>query len=311
MDALAGFLDGPRARGAFLLRASFRPPWSIRVQDESPLAVVAVAEGRLWILTDDEQIEIAAGDVAVLRGPDPYTIADDPTTAAQVIVHPGQRCTTIDGASVAEAMALGVRTWGNSAEGSAVMLVGAYERSGEISQRLLDALPPVVVMRQDDWACPVIPLLADEIGRDEPGQEVVLDRLLDLLLISVLRAWFARPDAPTPGWYRAQSDPVVGQAMRMLCTNPARPWTVASLAAAVGVSRAALARRFTELVGEPPMTFLTEWRLGLAADLLSDPDASVGSVAREVGYGTPFAFSAAFKRVRGVSPQAHRLAATG
>ena len=94
--------------------------------------------------------------------------------------------------------------------------------------------------------------------------------------------------------------------MRMRCTNPAHPRTVASVAAAVGVSRAALARRFHELVWEPPMTFLTSWRLALAADLLCDPDASVGSVAREVGYATPFAFSAAFKRVRGVSPQAHR-----
>jgi len=95
----------------------------------------------------------------------------------------------------------------------------------------------------------------------------------------------------------------------MLHHNPAEPWTVATLAAATGVSRAALARRFTELVGEPPMTFLTGWRLALAADLLREPDATVGAVARQVGYGSPFALSAAFKRVRGISPQQHRIAA--
>jgi len=312
MDALAGFLDGPRARGAFLLRAIMQPPWAVRILDEAPLAVLAVAEGDTWIVPDDgASIALHAGDVAVLRGPEHYRIADDPTTRPQAVIHPGQRCTTVDGAELAEAMALGVRTWGNSAAGSAVLLIGAYERSGEISQRLLDALPPIVVVRHDEWSSPLIPMLADEIVRDEPGQEVVLDRLLDLLLISVLRTWFGRAEARTPDWYRAQSDPVVGRAMRMLCSNPAHPWTVASLATATGVSRAALARRFHELVGEPPMTFLTSWRLALAADLLCDPDASVGSVARQVGYGTPFAFSAAFKRVRGVSPQAHRLAATG
>jgi AraC-like DNA-binding protein len=144
--------------------------------------------------------------------------------------------------------------------------------------------------------------------KDEPGQEVVLDRLLDLLLIAVLRAWFSRPEAEAPAWYRANSDPIVGRALRMLQNNPEHPWTVASLAAETGVSRAALARRFTDLVGEPPMTFLTGWRIALAADLLREPDATIGAVAQQVGYGSAFALSTAFKRVRGVSPKQHRQA---
>jgi AraC-like DNA-binding protein len=139
-----------------------------------------------------------------------------------------------------------------------------------------------------------------------PGQEAVLDRLLDLLLIAVLRAWFARPDADAPGWYRAAGDPVVGYALRLMHHNPAHPWTVAELAHETSVSRAALARRFHELVGEPPMAFLTNWRIALAADLLLEPGATIGSVAHEVGYGSSFALSTAFKRLRGVSPQQHR-----
>jgi AraC-like DNA-binding protein len=89
-----------------------------------------------------------------------------------------------------------------------------------------------------------------------------------------------------------------------------RPWTVATLAAETGVSRASLARLFTELVGEPPMTYLTGWRLALAADLLREPDATLGTVARRVGYGSAFALSTAFKRVRGISPRDHRRFAT-
>ena len=90
--------------------------------------------------------------------------------------------------------------------------------------------------------------------------------------------------------------------------KPAHPWTLESLAAESGASRASLARRFQELVGEAPMTFLKNWRMALAADLLCQPDESVSSVAEKVGYATPFAFSAAFKRVRGISPQEHRMA---
>jgi AraC-like DNA-binding protein len=310
MDAIAGLLDGPRARDAFLLRSSMDPPWCLRIQDEAPLTVVAMIRGEAWIIHDDaEPLSLRAGDVAIVRGPDPYTVADDPDTPIQAIIHPGQRCTTVDGEDLAEQWNLGVRTWGNTQDGASVMLTGTYQLSGEVSQRLLRALPTVIVLREGEWDCPVVPLLADEIVKDEPGQEAVLDRLLDLLLIAVLRAWFARPDAGAPDWYRAHSDPIVGHALRLLHHNPAHQWTVAELAHEVGASRAALARRFHELVGEPPMTFLTGWRIALAADLLREPGATIASVAEQVGYGSPFALSTAFKRVRGMSPKAHRAAA--
>jgi len=309
MDAVAGLLDGPRARGAFLLRSSMDPPWSLRIQDEAPLTLLAMVRGDAAIVQESGEVTtLRPGDVAIIRGPDPYTVADDPATPLQAIIQPGQRCTTPDGVEVAQMMDLGVRTWGNSPDGATVMLTGTYHLHGEVSGRLLRALPTLLVLRDEDWSSPVIPLLAAEIVKDEPGQEAVLDRLLDLLLIAVLRAWFARPEAGAPGWYRAYGDPVVGPALRMLHHNPEHPWTIAKLADAVGISRAALARRFNELVGEPPMTFLTGWRIALAADLLLEPGATIGSVAHQVGYGSPFALSTAFKRVRGVSPREHRAA---
>jgi AraC-like DNA-binding protein len=310
MDAIAGLLDGPRAHEAFVLRAVMDPPWSMRIRDEAPLTVAAMVHGSAWVVPDDAEPEpLSAGDVAIFRGPDHYTVADDPATPPDIVIHPGQRCETPDGRPLVDTMALGVRTWGNAADGETVMLVGTYELDGEVSRRLLRALPTLLVLRDGEWDCPVIPLLAAEIVKDEPGQEAVLDRLLDLLVIAVLRAWFARPDAATPAWYRAHGDPVVGRALRVLHNNPAHPWTVARLADEAGVSRATLARRFRELVGEPPMSFLTTWRIALAADLLREPGATIGSVAHQVGYGSPFALSTAFKRLRGVSPQQHRLAA--
>jgi AraC-like DNA-binding protein len=310
MDAVAGLLDGPRARGAFLLRSLLDPPWSMRIEDGAPLCLIAVTRGEAWLLPEDgETRRLSTGDVAVIRGPDPYTLADDPATAPQVVILPGGQCVTPDGQEVPLMSWMGVRSWGNSPVGSTVMLSGTYELEGEVSRRLLGALPPLLVLAADAWQSPLVELLAEEIVKDDPGQEAVLDRLLDLLLIAVLRAWFARPDGEAPAWYRAYSDPVVGRALRLIHNDPAHPWTVAELAAEAGVSRAALARRFTELVGEPPMTFLTDWRLSLAADLLLEPEATVGSVAYQVGYRSPFALSTAFKRVRGISPQQHRLAA--
>ena len=114
----------------------------MRIQDEAPLTIVAVVEGSAWLGFDGEPATVLdAGDVAIVRGPAPYTVADDPGTAPQVVIHPGQRCTTPDGESLEGAMDLGVRTWGNSAAGSTVMLTGTYQTDGEVSRRLLDALP--------------------------------------------------------------------------------------------------------------------------------------------------------------------------
>jgi AraC-like DNA-binding protein len=311
VDALVGLLDGPRAHRAFVLRAVMAPPWSIRVQDEARLSLVAMLSGDAWILPDDGSTprRLGPGDVAVLRGPDPYVFADDPATPPQVVIHPGQHCTTPDGTSLEEEMHLGVRTWGNDPAGSVVMLIGTYQLEGEVSGRLLRALPGVLVVDHDSWSSPFVPLLSAEVAKEDPGQQVVLDRLLDLVLVDVLRAWFAQADAPT--WYHAQLDPVVGHALRLLHNNPGHRWTVGALARESGVSRAAFARRFHELVGEPPMTFLTGWRLALAADLLRDPDATVGGVAQLVGYSSPFALSVAFKRAWGVSPREYRLQRAG
>lgn len=311
MDAIASLLDGPRARGAFLIRAVMERPWCIRVEDEAPLTLLAMRRGDARLVSHAphahrDPAPLRAGDIALVRGPHPCTMADGPATPPQAVILPGPTCVTPDEVDPRRAMSwFGVRTWGNRPEGSTEFLVCTYRVQGEISQRLLDSLPPLLVLAGGVEA-PLVDLLADEALKERPGQAVVLDRLIDIVLVAVLRSWFSRVDAAAPRWYTAMSDPVVGRALRLLHDRPDRPWTVASLAREAGVSRAVLARRFTSLTGASPMAYLTRWRLALAADLLAQPAVTIADAARRVGYGSAFALSTAFKRERGVSPQQHR-----
>ncbi len=310
MDTLGGLLDAPRARGAFALRTVMSSPWSLRILAESPITLIAGVSGDTWVVPDDgDPVRLGPGDIAVTRAPEHYNVADSPTTPPTVVIHPAQRCCDLDGNSVVEAMTHGVRTWGNDPDGSTVFMVGAYEHLSDISDRLLRALPPVLSLPAIDWESPLVPLLCEEVVKDEPGQAAVLDRLLDLLLTAVLKAWFAQQDSRRPEWWRFQSDRIVERALRIMHDDPAHKWTLDKLARESGASRSSLARRFNDLVGEPPMTFLKHWRMAMAADLLCQPDETVSTIAEKVGYSTPFSFSAAFKRVRGMSPQEHRASA--
>jgi len=149
MDVIAGLLDGPRARRAFLLRSVLVSPWSIRIQDEAPLALVAAIRGEAWVLPDSAgAIRLNKGDVVVLRGPDHYTVSDQPDTAPQALIHPDESCTRIDGGELDWQVGTGVRTWGNAVDGvleSTLLVTGTYLARGAVSQRLLAALPPVVM----------------------------------------------------------------------------------------------------------------------------------------------------------------------
>lgn len=307
MDGFTGLLDSPRARQAFLLHLVMAPPWSIWVDDRAPLSVMAMLRGEAWVSAPDIPVtRIGPSEIAIVRGPAAYLVADPPDTPPQVTALPGGQCTSTEGESLVDALRYGVRTWGNSPTGGTEVLVGAYEHVRELGQHLVAALPRLAVVPASALDSPFVELLAREIDKDAPGQQVVLDRLLDLLVVAVLRAWFTGAADNAPGWFRAHTDPIVGPALKLLQHDPARQWTTASLAAAAGCSRATLARRFTALVGEPPMSFLTGRRLALAADLLLEPDATIAAVARRVGYANPYALSTAFKRVRGHSPRDYR-----
>ncbi|GAA2747185.1 AraC family transcriptional regulator [Kitasatospora cinereorecta] len=304
MDVLSDLLHRARARNAQIRQLIQRPPWSMTFADAPPLTVVATLGGHAAVrLDDDPQTApalLATGDIALISGTDRYTIADAPGTPPQVLIRDGRKHVIDSGTAAWQNLA--PRTYGDGLSGATTLLRGAYELCGDVGERLLGLLPPLAVVPAGPRSRAALELLAAEVAQEEPGQDAVLNRLLDLVLVLALRAWCARPQAEPPSWYRALATPVVGDALRMLHEDPAHRWTVAELAARVGQSRATFAARFTGVVGEPPLTYLTGWRMTLAADLLRDTEETVAAVARGVGYEDAFAFSVAFKRARGVSP---------
>jgi AraC-like DNA-binding protein len=163
-----------------------------------------------------------------------------------------------------------------------------------------------VVTPDVEWMQSTLRLIAAEAAALHPGGEAVITRLSDILVIQAIRAWIARDPAGQTGWLGALQDPRIGRAMSLVHRDPAGPWSVATLARASAMSRSAFAARFTELVGEPVMRYVTRWRMHVALDWLQQDDASVAELAARLGYDSEAAFSRAFKRTVGMSPGAAR-----
>lgn len=300
MDAFGDLIREVRAHGSLFGSSTLTPPWSLHFVDGAPLTLCTVLTGAGWIVPEHQPPQpLRAGETVIVRGPATFTFVDEPGTRAEPVVCGEHRATPEQGATRHR------RGWHDPGDGRAgtTVIVGAYPVRGEISRRLLDALPVVLRVDADATSDAVLAEIAAEVAVDAPGQQVVLDRLLDWVLVCALREWFDRPDTQPP----SQRDPVVGRALRLLHAQPAAPWTVATLADRTGVSRSTLAKRFHDLVGEPPLTYLTRLRMTLAADLLIEQQAAtIADIARTVGYSDAFGFSAAFKRIRGVNPSEYR-----
>lgn len=275
-------------------RTVAEPPWGLRLAGSIQLAVHTVVRGRGWLWLDDpgHAVELVPGEVTLVRGGTDHCIGHEP------------------GADCLEPEDFRTR---HAQDGpcenprATAFLCGAYRFSGDIGSGLLEALPQTLTLSAavGDPLRDVIALLSHELATPEPGQPTVLDRLLDVLLVLAIRSDFRRsPSAPR--WYRASADPRLGAALQAMHENAGHPWSVPDLAAISGLSRAAFARTFRDALGQTPMQYLTDWRMALARDHLGTGELGMAAIARSVGYSSPYAFAAAFRRHHGQPPGAWR-----
>ena len=192
------------------------------------------------------------------------------------------------------------------------ILCAHYEHDPAVTTQVLASLPAVVHVRADNGGgCldDTVRLLARELAHPQVATAVVLDRLVDVLLVQLLRAWLAaKPALPEGSWLGVLGDPLVAEALTKIHREPARAWTTATLAAEVNASRATLSRRFPAAVGQGPGAYLVRWRMNLAALRLRDTDDALETIARSVGYTSVHAFSRAFSRDRSQPPGRYRAA---
>ncbi|WP_435840618.1 AraC family transcriptional regulator [Streptomyces bobili] len=309
MDPLSSLLSGIRAEGSVVSHAVLEAPWTIRFADGAPLTMVSVLRGGgTLLLPDGTEQEVGVGDTAIVCGPDPFHLADRPSSCNRPHVEYEIACFTEDAACTAQGLG-GIR-WGNDPDGATALIVGAYRASGHRHQRLLRALPPVLVINEDSEVCAWLEAAAADAALRSAGSQALMDRLLDWALVCTLRTWFEQAGPDAPDWYRGLAEPILAPALQAFHARPSKTWTVAALAAESGVSRALFAKRFTEVMGRPPLTYLTECRMDEAEALLSDTDFAIAQIAKSVGYADAFGFSAAFKRHRGLSPSVFRAAAS-
>ncbi|WP_426502993.1 AraC family transcriptional regulator [Dactylosporangium sp. McL0621] len=296
MDVLADVLTAMRVGRPRSVYTELRAPWGLRFTGVAGAGFHIVLQGRGWLLFPDHApLALAAGDVVFTRHRDGVALADDLDTPL-VDTRPVE---------LAAGEATGrFRLDGDGAR--TVLLCGAYVPDRHRPHPLLDALPEVLHLPARLGGHPAVTLLHDETTGAGPGAVAVVPALIDALLVYILRTWFAQQ--PETGWGAALGDPSIAAALRGIHAEPARAWTVAALAAAAGMSRAAFARRFTALIGQAPLTYVTQWRMILGARLLRETDAPLRTVAGRVGYDSPYAFAVAFKRWHGQPPGRYRLA---
>jgi AraC-like DNA-binding protein len=278
-------------------------PWGRRYPAVAGAGFHVILQGSAWLIPrDGEPRTLGLGDVVLLPHGTPHGMADRPDTPLREMDH-DEPAEPVGSYRVT----IGPDGPGTSAPPTA-MLCGSYVLDRSRTHPLVADLPEVVHIPARLGRHPelraAVDLLAAELQAVRTGSGVAVTALLDLMLVQILRAWYdERPDS---GWGAALADPAVSTALRLIHTHPERPWTVAGLAAEVGLSRAAFARRFRELVAWAPLNYLTWWRMVLAARMLRDSHAPLATIARRVGYTSEFAFANAFKREHGIAPGRYR-----
>ena len=304
-DPLGEALHILRMSGTFYCRCEFTAPWGL-ILPEMPgtLMFHVVVSGRCWIEVDGaEPRQLQPGDLALVPHGEGHRMASEPG-------EPGVDLFALPRAYLGDRYEV-IRQGGGGAP--VTLLCGAVAFDQPAARNLIDALPRLLSVDAADslhaeWMQSTLRFIVAEARHLRPGGEAIITRLADVLVIQAIRAWIEQDPSAQSGWLQALRDPQIGHAMTLIHRDPGRPWTVASLAHEVAMSRSAFAARFAELAGESPMHYVTRWRMQIAASALREGTVTVGELAAQLGYHSEAAFSRAFKRFTGRSPGAVRRA---
>jgi AraC-like DNA-binding protein len=314
MDVLSEVLKVVKLQGALFYNGEFSSPWCVNASSARALArqfapgaehVIMfhlLTEGHAFVrLESGERETLSPGDLVMIPHGDPHVMGNGGTAKA-----------VNDSEQLAEVIAQGLKPWRMGGGGELTRFVSGYMAcEPRLSQVFLSGLPPVfkVSIRNDAsgrWLENSIRFSVDQADRFQAGGEAVLAKLSEVLFIATLRSYIAKLPAEQTGWLAGARDAEVGKTLALMHRNPAHPWTIASLAREVGLSRSVLAERFRHYLNEPPMAYLTRWRLQLGAQMLASTSYSVAQIAAEVGYESEAAFNRAFKRDFEVPPARFR-----
>jgi AraC-like DNA-binding protein len=311
VDLLSDVLALVRLTGALIFRLEIHGPWGIAAcptiekfasllpaGTNHVLSFHIVLQGECWIRLDaPDWMPVTAGEAVVIARGDPHDVADQPGRATVPLA------TMLHGQSVLDLRHASFNTGPGAATAVLCGFLGCDRRAFE---PLFNSLPPMFKAGLGPQHRNLVQFALTETLDDRPGAACLRVRLAELLFMGALRAYMQTLPADATGWLAGLRDPLVGRALRTLHAQPCRRWTVDELATAIASSRSVLAERFRNIIGEPPMHYLTRLRMQLAARRLGDSRQSIACVADEVGYDSSAAFQRAFKRCFGVPPAAWR-----
>ncbi|HET9376250.1 MAG TPA: AraC family transcriptional regulator [Chthoniobacterales bacterium] len=303
VDPLGEALHFLRMSGIFYCRAEFSAPWGLVLPPmKDSLMFHFVTTGRCWLEVEGmERRQLQRGDLALVPHGEGHRLTSEPGVfAAKLFDLPREL--------LSERYEILRHGDGGVATN---MVCGAVRFDHPAAHHLAKLLPRMICIDvasspHMDWINSTLRFMAAEARELRPGGETVITRLADILVVQTIRAWLEQDPAAQSGWLGALQHKQIGRAISLIHRDPAREWTLTSLAAAVAMSRSAFAARFTELVGEPAMRYVARWRMHLAVTRLKEDDASLSDLASQLGYDSEAAFSRAFKRFIGVPPGAIR-----